>query len=114
MKISETKLNHIWAAFQRVYADKDSLPLPELNGNWEQQVMRRIRLTVKPSVVLHKSENSFASLFSDIVWKLAPVSAALIVILTLVIAQLNAVSEVELAGLMLNDPLGAGLTHIFN
>jgi len=76
----------------------------EVSGQFEAQVMRRIR-ALGP---IH-SRPDYLSLFEQFVWRLAPVTAVLIIILAAWAMQFDFASEFEITNIFMDDPIGFNL-----
>jgi len=76
----------------------------EVGGQFEAQIMRRIR-ALGP---IH-SKLDYLSLFEQFVWRLAPVTAVLIIILAAWAIQFDFASEFEITNLFMDDPIGFNL-----
>ena len=69
------------------------------NDNWRMKVMGRIRTSeLYPNI-------SYAELLQRLVWKLSPVSIAIAIIFLFVIAQIDFVSDYEIARILVEDPI---------
>jgi len=98
-------LNHprLKNAFRQAHADKAAVDESggELAGpRWEISVMRQIRV-LDPL----KSKPAFFELLEPMVWRLAPVTAALIIALATMLFQMNFSADVEMTALAMNDPV---------
>ena len=76
----------------------------EVGGQFEAQIMRRIR-AFGP---IH-SKPDYISLFEQFVWRLAPVTAVLIIILAVWAIQFDFASEFEITNIFMDDPIGFNL-----
>ena len=77
---------------------------PEVSEQVEAQVMRRIR-ALGP---IH-SRPDYLSLFEPFVWRLVPVTAALIIVLAAWAIQFDFGSEFEMATIFMDDPISFNL-----
>jgi hypothetical protein len=76
----------------------------EKGGQFEAQIMRRIR-ALGPIY----SRPDYLSLFEQFVWRLAPVTAVLIIILAAWAIQFDFASEFEITNIFMDDPIGFNL-----
>ena len=103
MKYSKRYDTKMKQAFKAAYIAKENQG-PEIGEQFEAQVMRRIR-ALGP---IH-SRPDYLSLFEQFFWRLVPVTAVLIIILTAWAVQLDFVSEFEMAAIFMDDPISFNL-----
>ena len=77
---------------------------PEVSGQFEVQVMRRIR-ALGP---IH-SKPDFLLMFEHFVWRIAPVTVVLIIILAVWAIQFDFASEFDMATIFMDDPISFNL-----
>ena len=73
---------------------------------WRQGVMRSVR-QIGPIDVTNNNREPFAYL----AWRLAPVAAALLILMTVWIARMDDTLEFQIAGIVVSDPVQ---TDIYN
>jgi hypothetical protein len=108
MKELEKKQGRLRQVLRDVYRQRETSDAPDLDGQWETSLMRRVRMLELPE----SGQSPFLS-FTECVWRLTPVSVVLIVVLTVCMTQFGVISEYEIATRFMNDPLGFSLTQVF-
>lgn len=103
MKSSKMDDNKVKQALMAAYHAKEKNG-PEVGEQFKVQIMRRIRALGQ----IH-SRTDYLSLFEQFVWRLAPVTAALIIVLAVWAIQFYFASEFEMATLFLDDPISFNL-----
>ena len=80
MKSKPNQIDGLLSVLRRAYRDKEA---PRIQATWRADTMRRIRQL--------PSFNEAASLFSfeRIVWRMAPVTAALIILISMALINLD-------------------------
>lgn len=76
----------------------------EVNGLWQIRVMSRVR-SLGPLNV----KTNYLEFFEGFVWKLVPVACLLILVLAIILAKLDFVSDYEIAKAFMEDPLDFSL-----
>ena len=102
MKSSKMDDIKVKQALRAAYHSKENNG--EVGGQFEAQIMRRIR-ALGP---IH-SKPDYLSLFEQFVWRLAPVTAVLIIILAAWAIQFDFASEFEMATIFMDDPISFNL-----
>ena len=77
---------------------------PEVHDLWQIRVMRRVR-----SLGPLNSKTNYLELLEGFMWRFAPVACLLIVVLAIVLANLDFVSDYEIAKAFMEDPLDFSL-----
>ena len=103
MKSSKMDDVQVKEALRAAYHAKENNG-PEVGEQFEAQVMRRIRALGS----IH-SKPDYLSLFEQFVWRLAPVTVVLIVILAAWVIQFDFASEFEITNIFMDDPIGFNL-----
>lgn len=103
MKSSEMDDIKVNQAFRAAYNAKENHG-PKIGEQFEAQVMRRVR-ALGPIY----SRPDYLSLFEQFVWRLAPVTAALIIVLAAWAIQFDFASEFEMATIFMDDPISFNL-----
>lgn len=88
-----------------VYRSKAAYTKPA-SENWRQEVMRSVR-HMGPIDVKNNNREPLGYL----AWRLAPVAAALLILMTVWIARMDDTLEFQIAGLVVSDPMQ---TDIYN
>ncbi len=109
MKPSRKRFDRLEEMLKSAYHEKANADIPGGDGKWETGVMRRIR-----TEDLARSGPDFYSMFNEFVWRLAPVSAVMIIALTICMARVDMASEFEMAARMLDNIMDFNLDQAFN
>ena len=80
MKSNPEKIDILLSVLRRAYDDKET---PQIQKTWRAETMRRIRQL--PSL----NEATSLFLFERIVWRMAPVSATLIILISMALINLD-------------------------
>lgn len=75
-----------------------------VNEHWQIRVMSHVR-----SMGSLKVKTNYLEFFQGFVWKLAPVACLLILVLTIILTNLDFVSDYEIAKAFMEDPLDFSL-----
>ena len=102
MKSNPEKINGLLSVLRRAYHDKDT---PRFQEPWRADTMRRIRQL--PS--LNKAAGLF--LFERIAWRMAPVAAALIIVISIALINLDMSADRGVFDLMTYQSVDIGLTY---
>lgn len=97
--MKEEKIQRIEHRLKQAYHNQ---PHFKLSGKWQQDTMRRIR-QLGPLA----GELNFLSLFEQLVWRMAPVTGLLVVVMGSLIAHFGWISETSLVDLLLNESQAA-------
>ena len=81
----------------RAYHEKEK---PEVDELWQMRVMSHIR-----SLGPVSSWRRYSILFEQSVWRLAPVTCLLILVLVALLIKLDFIPDYEMAKLFINDPV---------
>jgi len=81
----------------RAYHEKEK---PDVDELWQISVMRHIR-----SLGPVRSERGYVGLFEQSVWRLAPVTGLLILILIALLLTLDFMPDYEMAKIFIDDPV---------
>ncbi|MBN2467979.1 MAG: hypothetical protein JXD19_07490 [Deltaproteobacteria bacterium] len=100
------KVIHLENQLISAYREKEAMTL---DGEWESAVMKDVRR----SRLLVAVSPPGMGLFSQWVWRFAPVAGALIVLFTFLLFHLDVISEFEMATLLMNDPVEFSLVQSF-
>ncbi len=100
MKGSDERYLRLAKALKTVYARREKGGPPQ-GRSWELSVMRRVRIVAEGEL-----RPDFSALFERLVWRLAPVTGALIILLSVLLFRADLSSEYALAGNLLVEPLG--------
>ena len=103
MKSNPEKINGLLGVLRRAYRDKET---PEVHEPWRADTMRRIRQL--PS--LNKAAISLFA-FERIVWRMAPVAAALIIVISLALMNLDMYPDHGVFDLMTYQSEDIGLSY---
>ena len=68
------------------YWEKENIPI---GSAWQEETMRRIR------ALASEGRQSFTMMFEQFVWRLAPVTFAMILIISIVLSSYELIGEVE-------------------
>jgi hypothetical protein len=79
---------------------------PKIGEQFEMQVMRRIRAL---GPIHYKPD--FLSLFEQFFWRLVPVTAVLIIVLTIWTLQFDFVSEFDMTAIFMDNPISFNLVQ---
>lgn len=90
------KLENVIIAFKKAHREKENV---QVCDNWQLRVMAIIRGYSKD-----KYNTGFLDLFQQFVWRLAPVSFLVILLLGIVITRLDFLSDYKLIKLFIIDP----------
>ncbi len=104
--MGEKEFNNIINAFKAVHKEKESL---EVSSNWQTNVMRTIRKNT-----IDQYQTAFFDIFQQFVWKIVPVSCALLLLLCFLMTQNSGLSDYEMAKLFINDPSDLSFISLYN
>jgi len=95
MKLTHDDHEKVINTLKTAYHDHDT---PEVNGQWQQDVMRDIRRLgpLRPEV------NGY-TLYAQLLWRAVPVISMLILIVGGLVANLDVMAEYELGNLLIDD-----------
>lgn len=102
MKSKLKKIDGLLSVLRRAYRDKEA---PQVQETWRADTMRRIRRL--PSF----NEAASLSSFERIVWRLAPVTAALIILISMALINLDMYPGRGVFDLMTYQSEDIGLTY---
>jgi len=105
MKLTRDDHEKVINTLKTAYHDHDT---PEVNGQWQQDVMRDIR-RLGP---LHQEANGYA-FFGQFLWRAAPVISMLILIVGGLVANLDVMAEYELGNLLIDDSVTTTIDSFF-
>jgi hypothetical protein len=105
MKLTHDEQDKVIKTLKTAYHDHDT---PEVNGQWQQDVMRDIRL-LGP---LHEEANNSAP-YAQFLWRAVPVLSMLILILGGLVANLDVMAEYELGNLFIDDSVTTTIDSFF-
>jgi hypothetical protein len=94
LKKDYTKLKEL---LMRAYHEKEK---PEVDELWQMRVMSHIR-----SLGPVSSRRRYFMLFEQSVWRLAPVTCLLILVLAVFLTKLDFIPDYELVKLFMDDPV---------
>jgi hypothetical protein len=105
-KPSRQKMDQLTERLAEAYRSKgtDDMPPPE---KWRQNVMRSIRLMG----TLEEKNNR--ERFGYLTWRLAPVAAVLLILMSIWTKQVDDTLEFQIASLIVNDPAQADVYDPF-
>lgn len=94
--ITDEDYGKIQKALSTAFSEKEHM---EVNDNWRMRVMGHVRnMELCPKI-------SYAESLQQLVWKLSPVTFAMVIIFLLVMAQTDFISDYEIARILVEDPL---------
>ena len=105
MKLTRDDHEKVINTLKTAYHDHDT---PEVNGQWQQDVMRDIR-RLDP---LYKKANGYA-LYAQFLWRAVPVLSMLIFIVGGLVASLDVMAEYELGNLFIDDSVTTTIDSFF-
>jgi hypothetical protein len=103
MKSNPEKFNGLWSVLQRAHRDKE---VPDVQEPWRADTMRRIR-QLSP---LNSATIGFFT-FGRMVWRLAPVAAALILVISLALMNFDLYPDQGVFDLMTYQSEDIGLLY---
>ncbi|MDM8554435.1 hypothetical protein QUF75_06865 [Desulfococcaceae bacterium HSG7] len=109
MKHSRKKNSQLKEMLKSAYDAKAESYFPDTDEQWEMRVMQRIRAMSHADAC-----PDFYSLFNQFVWRLAPVSVIIIVALTVIMNSFDILTDLEIASMLADDPMGFSLNQMFN
>ncbi|UCF83769.1 MAG: hypothetical protein JSV50_21845 [Desulfobacteraceae bacterium] len=104
--IKEEDFVKLRKALAAAYREKEKTEVDEL---WQSRVMGHIR-NLGPLY----PKTGYFELFQGLVWRFAPVACALVLLLGAAVAQLDFVSDYELAKIFIEDPADFSLLALYN
>lgn len=107
MKGRDERCLRLTKALKTAYAMRDKGAFPK-ERSWELSVMRRVRRIAEGEL-----RPDFSALFELFVWRLAPVTGVMIILLSVLLFRADLSSEYALAGNLLVEPLGEMFLHTF-
>lgn len=105
-KTGEKEFNKIIRAFKQVYHEKEDFQVPD---KWKSKAMNLIRKDARMQF-----QAGFLDTFQRFVWRLAPVSCVLLLLLGLIMSQTDILSDYELAKIFINDPSDLSFITLYN
>ncbi len=104
--LGEKEFDKVLGIFKEVYHEKENLCVSD---NWQANAMRLIRNDEG-----ERFQYSFFDIFQGFVWKLAPVSCILVLLLGFLMTQTNTLSDYEMAKIFINDPSDLSFISLYN
>ena len=104
--IGEKELDKVLSVFKDVHHEKEKL---HVSDTWQANAMRLIRNHAGASFKI-----VFFDFFQGVVWKLAPVSCILVLLLGFLMTQSNTLTDYELAKIFINDPSDLSFISLYN
>jgi hypothetical protein len=97
MKFTKNWQENLMRIWRLAYHEKEKA---EVGDQWQEKVMHHVR-GIRHVI----SKKSFFEQFGDVLWRLAPVACALILILGICILKFHMIPDYEMAKLVANDPM---------
>ena len=104
--IGEKELDKVLSVFKDVHHEKEKL---HVSDEWQVDAMRLIRKNEG-----EHSRTVFFDIFQQFVWKIVPVSCALLLLLGIIMTRNNSLSDYEMAKLFINDPSDLSFISLYN
>ena len=104
--IGEKELDKVLSVFKDVHHEKEKL---HVSDDWQANAMRLIRNDAGEYF-----RPVFFDIFQQFVWKLAPVSCLLVLLLGLLVSQTDFLSDYEMAKIFINDPSDLSFISLYN
>ncbi len=100
------EFNKVLGLFKEVHRDKERLPVSD---KWQANAMRLVRNDAGTRL-----QTDFFDIFQGFVWKLAPVSCILVLLLGFLMIHTNTLSDFEMAKIFINDPSDLSFISLYN
>jgi len=94
--MDKRELNNVISAFKTAHREKDKI---HVSDNWQMGVMNLIRNEVKNDFRV-----SYFDLFQKFVWRLAPITCVLALMLGILLTRIDILSDYEMVKFFINDP----------
>ena len=104
--MDQKELNNVISAFKTAHYVKEKIHVSDV---WQIGVMNLIRDKAGNDLVI-----SFFDLFQQFVWRLAPVTCVLALLLGIALTQIDFLSEYEMVELFINDPSNLSMLSIYD
>lgn len=92
----EKELDKVLSVFKEVHQEKEKF---HVSDNWQASAMKLIRNDAGADY-----QPDFFEIFQKFVWRLAPVSCILLILLGFLMSQSDILSDYELVKMFINDP----------
>jgi hypothetical protein len=102
----EKELDNVIEVLRTAYHKKENV---HVNNHWESRMMNFIRMKG-----IKNGHNDFYGLFQQFVWQIAPITSVLVILLGIAMAQMDFLSDYELAKIFLYDPSDLSFFSLYN
>lgn len=104
--MDEKGLGNVIKVLKTPYLEKGNV---HVSDHWELGVMNLIR-----DKSLYEVKSDFFKIFQQLVWKIAPVTGILALLLGIAVARIDFLSDYELVKIFINDPSDFSFLSLYN
>lgn len=104
--MGKNNLHNVIVALRTSYHKKENV---HVNDHWQSRVISRIRM-----MDLKNGNNDFFELFQQFVWKIAPVTGVLVILLGIAMTRIDFLSDYELSKIFIYDPSDLSFFSLFS
>jgi bacteriocin-like protein len=107
MKImNEKELNNVIGAFKTAHREKEKVHVRE---SLKTEIMNHIR-----DGIMDDERAGFLDLFQQFVWRLAPVTCVIALLLGILLSRIDTLSDYELVKLFINNPSDMSFISLYD
>ena len=104
--MNQNEFSSIIGAFKKAHRQKEKIQVPE---SLKMDIMNLIRNEIRDDISVN-----FFDLFRQFVWKLAPVTCVLVLLLGILLSRIDTLSDYELVKIFINTPSDMSFLSLYD